>query len=185
MFLPFAAGSDQSVFEDATPIYYQLQIVVRRALLSLWRSPDYTWTRLFVHVFLSLFVSLTFLNLGTSVRDLQFRVFAVRCFVISSPWGRVLTIWMTDFLGDHPASHRCQSNHPGLHHKPHDLYSRGVEWNVQSNRLCRRAAPSGNSLVLRYGKFCRLAKYLAYFVPLSVCAVLYWVLMVRRALAGV
>ncbi|KAG9049168.1 hypothetical protein FS837_010987 [Tulasnella sp. UAMH 9824] len=61
----------------ATPIYYQLQVVVKRALLSLWRSPDYTWTRLFVHVFLSLFVSLTFLNLGTSLRDLQFRVFAI------------------------------------------------------------------------------------------------------------
>ncbi|KAG8892920.1 hypothetical protein FRC01_013877, partial [Tulasnella sp. 417] len=61
----------------ATPIYYQLQVVVKRALLSLWRSPDYTWTRLFVHVFLSFFVSLTFLNLGTSLRDLQFRVFAI------------------------------------------------------------------------------------------------------------
>ncbi|KAG8981742.1 hypothetical protein FRB90_007035, partial [Tulasnella sp. 427] len=61
----------------ATPIYYQLRVVVERALRALWRSPDYTWTRLFVHVFLSLFVSLTFLNLGTSLRDLQFRVFAI------------------------------------------------------------------------------------------------------------
>jgi len=45
--------------------------------LALWRNPDYTWTRIFVHVFLSLFVSLTFLNLGNSVRDLQFRIFAI------------------------------------------------------------------------------------------------------------
>ncbi|KAG9049169.1 hypothetical protein FS837_010988 [Tulasnella sp. UAMH 9824] len=61
----------------ATPILYQLQVVVKRSLLSLWRSPDYTWTRLFVHIFLSLFISLAFLNLGLSVRDLQYRVFAI------------------------------------------------------------------------------------------------------------
>ncbi|KAG8903275.1 hypothetical protein FRB99_003542 [Tulasnella sp. 403] len=62
---------------DATPIWYQLRIVSERAIRALWRNPDYTWTRIFVHVFLSLFVSLTFLNLGNSLRDLQFRVFAM------------------------------------------------------------------------------------------------------------
>lgn len=61
----------------ATPIMYQLHVVVKRSLISLWRSPDYTWTRLFVHIFLSLFISLAFLNLGSSVRDLQYRVFAI------------------------------------------------------------------------------------------------------------
>ncbi|KAG9009142.1 hypothetical protein FRB94_012414 [Tulasnella sp. JGI-2019a] len=61
----------------ATPLTYQLRLVCARALRALWRMPDYTWTRIFVHIFLSLSVSLTFLNLGHSVRDLEFRVFAV------------------------------------------------------------------------------------------------------------
>jgi ATP-binding cassette, subfamily G (WHITE), member 2, SNQ2 len=61
---------------DATPLFYQLKVVTQRAMAALWRSPDYVWTRMFVHVFISLFVSLTFLQLGDSVRDLQFRVFA-------------------------------------------------------------------------------------------------------------
>ncbi|KAG8862307.1 hypothetical protein FRB96_001886 [Tulasnella sp. 330] len=61
----------------ATPLLYQLRLVCERAIRALWRMPDYTWTRIFVHMFLSLSVSLTFLNLGHSVRDLEFRVFAV------------------------------------------------------------------------------------------------------------
>ncbi|KAF8215759.1 pleiotropic drug resistance ABC transporter [Mycena galopus ATCC 62051] len=61
----------------ATSFLYQLRIVTARNNLSLWRSPDYLFTRLFVCGFISLFVSLSFLQLGTSVRDLQFRVFSI------------------------------------------------------------------------------------------------------------
>ncbi len=35
--------------------------------------PDYIFIRLFVHVFIALFTSLTLLQLGKSVRDLQYR----------------------------------------------------------------------------------------------------------------
>ncbi|KAG8930788.1 hypothetical protein FRC02_003660 [Tulasnella sp. 418] len=61
----------------ATPIFYQFKVVVKRANLALWRNPQYIWTRLWIHIFISLITSLTFLQLGNSVRDLQFRVFAV------------------------------------------------------------------------------------------------------------
>ncbi|THV06484.1 hypothetical protein K435DRAFT_825902 [Dendrothele bispora CBS 962.96] len=61
----------------ATSFLYQLQLVAKRNNLSLWRSPDYIFTRLFVCAFISLWVSLSFLQLGTSVRDLQFRVFSI------------------------------------------------------------------------------------------------------------
>ncbi|KAJ7687385.1 ABC-2 type transporter-domain-containing protein [Mycena rosella] len=61
----------------ATPFLYQLRIVTARNFLALWRSPDYLFTRLFVCSFISLFVSLSFLQLGNSLRDLQFRVFAL------------------------------------------------------------------------------------------------------------
>ncbi|KAJ7922816.1 pleiotropic drug resistance ABC transporter [Mycena leptocephala] len=61
----------------ATPFLYQLRIVTARNNLALWRSPDYLFSRLFVCGFISLFVSLSFLQLGTSLRDLQFRVFSI------------------------------------------------------------------------------------------------------------
>jgi len=63
--------------EDATSFLYQLQVVVKRNNTALWRSPDYIFSRLFVSAFISLFVSLSFLQLGISVRDLQFRVFSM------------------------------------------------------------------------------------------------------------
>jgi len=61
----------------ATSFLYQLQVVVKRNNTALWRSPDYIFSRLFVSAFISLFVSLSFLQLGISVRDLQFRVFSI------------------------------------------------------------------------------------------------------------
>ena len=64
-------------FADATSFFYQLRTVVQRNNLALWRSPDYIFTRIFICGFISLFISLSFLQLGTSVRDLQFRVFGM------------------------------------------------------------------------------------------------------------
>jgi ATP-binding cassette subfamily G (WHITE) protein 2 (SNQ2) len=61
----------------ATSFFYQLKTVVQRNNIALWRSPDYVFSRMFVHVFISLFVSLSFLQLGNGVRDLQFRVFGL------------------------------------------------------------------------------------------------------------
>ncbi|KIJ41874.1 hypothetical protein M422DRAFT_171852 [Sphaerobolus stellatus SS14] len=61
----------------ATPFIYQVKQVTLRTLTALWRSPDYIWTRLYVHAFVSLFVSLALLDLGNSVRDLQSRVFVI------------------------------------------------------------------------------------------------------------
>ncbi|KAK2465465.1 hypothetical protein APHAL10511_002357 [Amanita phalloides] len=66
----------------ATPFWYQLQEVVKRNNLALWRSPEYIFTRIFICGAISLFVSLTFLQLGHSVRDLQYRVFAVFWLVV-------------------------------------------------------------------------------------------------------
>ncbi|KAH0837832.1 pleiotropic drug resistance ABC transporter [Lanmaoa asiatica] len=67
---------------DATSFLYQLRIVVKRNNIALWRSPDYVFSRLFVHAFCSLFISLSFLNLGNSLRDLQYRVFAIFWIVV-------------------------------------------------------------------------------------------------------
>jgi len=65
------------VFTDAAPFLYQLAEVTKRSLTALWRNPDYIWTRLFVHAFIALFVSLSLLDLKNSLRDLQSRVFGM------------------------------------------------------------------------------------------------------------
>ena len=62
---------------DATSFLYQLRTVIKRNNIALWRSPNYVFSRLFVHAFISLIISLSFLNLGHSLRDLQYRVFAM------------------------------------------------------------------------------------------------------------
>ncbi|KAF8555113.1 pleiotropic drug resistance ABC transporter [Imleria badia] len=61
----------------ATSFLYQLGIVVKRNNIALWRSPDYVFSRLFVHALISLFISLSFLDLGHSLRDLQYRAFSI------------------------------------------------------------------------------------------------------------
>jgi ATP-binding cassette, subfamily G (WHITE), member 2, SNQ2 len=75
--LKFLANVIAELLPDATPIWYQLRIVVQRNTLSLWRSPAYVFTRLLSHLIVSLFVSLPFLQLGRSVRDLQYRIFGM------------------------------------------------------------------------------------------------------------
>ncbi|KAI0307355.1 ABC-2 type transporter-domain-containing protein [Multifurca ochricompacta] len=66
-----------SHLKDATPFLHQLTVVTKRSFVTLWRSPDYIFTRLFLHFFTSLFVSLVFLQLERSSRDLQYRVFSI------------------------------------------------------------------------------------------------------------
>ncbi|KAH9966146.1 ABC-2 type transporter-domain-containing protein [Russula dissimulans] len=62
---------------DATPFLYQLVVVTKRSFVTLWRSPGYVFTRLFLHLSTSLFLSMVFLRLGRSQRDLQYRVFSI------------------------------------------------------------------------------------------------------------
>ncbi|KIP11760.1 hypothetical protein PHLGIDRAFT_114337 [Phlebiopsis gigantea 11061_1 CR5-6] len=72
---PAPDRSNESTY--ATSFWVQLKEVVKRNNWALWRSPDYVFSRLFVHVFISLLISLSFLQLGHSARDLQYRVFGI------------------------------------------------------------------------------------------------------------
>ncbi|KAF8633557.1 hypothetical protein AX15_001356 [Amanita polypyramis BW_CC] len=76
------ADDKKNITTYATPFWFQLKEVVKRNSLALWRSPDYIFSRLFMCSFISLFVSLTFLQLGNSVRELQYRVFAIFWLVV-------------------------------------------------------------------------------------------------------
>ncbi|EGO05281.1 hypothetical protein SERLA73DRAFT_157866 [Serpula lacrymans var. lacrymans S7.3] len=78
--IPLPPNTKHSTY--ATSFLFQLKTVVKRNNIALWRSPDYVFSRLFVHAFFSLFISLSFLQLGNSVRDLQYRVFGIFWVVI-------------------------------------------------------------------------------------------------------
>jgi hypothetical protein len=68
---------NKRVSRYSTPFLFQMKTVAERSFVSLWRSPNYIYTRLFIHVVISLIVSLSYLQLGTSARDLQYRVFTL------------------------------------------------------------------------------------------------------------
>jgi ATP-binding cassette subfamily G (WHITE) protein 2 (SNQ2) len=61
--------------EYATPLSYQVVQVMKRTNLSLWRSPNYGFTRLFNHVSIALLAGLVYLKLDDSRSSLQYRVF--------------------------------------------------------------------------------------------------------------
>ena len=60
-----------NVLRYSMPFLFQMKIVAERSFVTLRRSPNYIYTRLFIHIIIMLIVSLSFLQLGTSTRDLQ------------------------------------------------------------------------------------------------------------------
>jgi ATP-binding cassette subfamily G (WHITE) protein 2 (SNQ2) len=69
--------SQEGQIEYATPIWHQINHVVKRQSISFWRTPNYGFTRLFNHVVHALIVGLTFINLDDSRSSLQNRVFLI------------------------------------------------------------------------------------------------------------
>jgi len=63
--------------EYASPFWHQVRVVVRRANLAHWRTPNYLFTRLFNHFVIALLTGLTYLNLDDSRQSLQYRVFVM------------------------------------------------------------------------------------------------------------
>jgi ATP-binding cassette subfamily G (WHITE) protein 2 (SNQ2) len=70
-------GESKNTSRFATPFWYQLGVVTKRSFVGLWRSPNYVYTRVFIHAVISLILSLSWLQLGNGVRDLQSRLFAM------------------------------------------------------------------------------------------------------------
>ncbi|KAM0191029.1 hypothetical protein ACHAPI_009093 [Fusarium lateritium] len=63
--------------EYASPFKHQIKIVFNRMVLSLWRSPNYLFTRLFSHVAVALITGLMYLNLDDSRSALQNKMFVI------------------------------------------------------------------------------------------------------------
>ncbi|CAH7682783.1 pleiotropic drug resistance ABC transporter [Phakopsora pachyrhizi] len=73
----FSQGQDKSALTYAQPFWFQMKTVYSRANLSFYRNADYQFTRLYNHITIPLLVGLTFLQVGSGVADLQYRVFAI------------------------------------------------------------------------------------------------------------
>ncbi|KAH9884061.1 ABC-2 type transporter-domain-containing protein [Xylariomycetidae sp. FL2044] len=63
--------------EYASPLMHQISIVVKRANISMWRSPNYLFTRIFNHVAIAILTGLTYLQLDDSRSSLQNKVFVM------------------------------------------------------------------------------------------------------------
>lgn len=75
-----AAGAQRNPDLDkeyASPFWHQVRVVVHRANLAHWRTPNYLFTRLFNHFVIALLTGLTYLNLDNSKQSLQYKVFVM------------------------------------------------------------------------------------------------------------
>lgn len=63
--------------EYAAPWIYQFKVALKRTMLSTWRQPTYQYTRLVQHLVFALLTGLIFLQLGNSVAELQYKLFAL------------------------------------------------------------------------------------------------------------
>ncbi len=75
----------QDTHSFATPMSYQIRLVTERALVALWRNPDYAWNKIGLHVSNALFGGFTFWMIGDGSFDLQLRLMAVFNFVFVAP----------------------------------------------------------------------------------------------------
>ncbi|KAL1901802.1 hypothetical protein Sste5346_001505 [Sporothrix stenoceras] len=75
---------DESL-EYASPKWFQFRMVLHRLMVQLWRSPDYVWNKINLHIFAALFGGFTFWKMGNTSFDLQLRLFAVFNFIFVAP----------------------------------------------------------------------------------------------------
>ncbi|KAJ4003081.1 hypothetical protein NW752_011743 [Fusarium irregulare] len=78
-------SSEEESHDFATPVSYQSRIVTKRALIALWRNPDYIWNKIILHIVNALFSGFTFWMIGNGSFDLQLRLMAVFLFVFVAP----------------------------------------------------------------------------------------------------
>ncbi|KAL4789312.1 P-loop containing nucleoside triphosphate hydrolase protein [Aspergillus venezuelensis] len=78
-------SEDTDLSDYASSKSYQLWLVLERQMVKLWRSPDYIWNKIILHILAALFSGFTFWMIGNSVLDLQLRLFAIFNFVFIAP----------------------------------------------------------------------------------------------------
>ncbi|KXG48510.1 CDR ABC transporter [Penicillium griseofulvum] len=69
----------------ATSHWFQFKMVSKRLSIHIWRSPDYMWNKIILHIFAALFSGFTFWKIGNGTFDLQLRLFAIFNFIFVAP----------------------------------------------------------------------------------------------------
>jgi ATP-binding cassette subfamily G (WHITE) protein 2 (SNQ2) len=129
---------DESL-EFAMPLWDQIKIVSSRANRSMYRNVEYLNNKFAFHIIVGLFTGFSFWQVGTSVSDLQKRLFAVFNFIFVAPGviGKFLSLLLlTRFLGtdiDVPYSTTPTPLHPKTRYLRH---TRKEIQNVLVDRLC-------------------------------------------------
>ncbi|EEA25209.1 hypothetical protein TMatcc_006570 [Talaromyces marneffei ATCC 18224] len=77
--------TEEDESDYATSRWFQFCMVTKRLMVQLWRSPDYMWNKIILHIFAALFSGFTFWNMGNSSFDLQLRLFAIFNFIFVAP----------------------------------------------------------------------------------------------------
>ncbi|CEJ61673.1 Putative Localization: integral membrane protein [Penicillium brasilianum] len=81
--------ADPNYVEDtanfATSHWFQFKVVTNRMNIKIWRSPDYMWNKIILHVFAALFSGFTFWKVGDGTFSLQLRLFAIFNFIFVAP----------------------------------------------------------------------------------------------------
>ncbi|CAL5871567.1 uncharacterized protein PFLUO_LOCUS5820 [Penicillium psychrofluorescens] len=80
---------DPSYVEDTadyvTSHWFQFVTVSKRLTVQIWRSPDYMWNKIILHIFAALFSGFTFWKIGDGTFSLQLRLFAIFNFIFVAP----------------------------------------------------------------------------------------------------
>ncbi|RSL97759.1 hypothetical protein CEP52_010736 [Fusarium oligoseptatum] len=71
--------------EFATSLWEQVRLVTQRMNLSLYRNTDYINNKILLHISSALFNGFTFWNIGSSVGELQLKLFTIFNFIFVAP----------------------------------------------------------------------------------------------------
>ncbi|KAJ5152564.1 uncharacterized protein N7482_009042 [Penicillium canariense] len=75
----------QDTADFATSHWFQFKMVATRLSIKIWRSPDYMWNKIILHIFAALFSGFTFWKIGHGTFSLQLRLFAIFNFIFVAP----------------------------------------------------------------------------------------------------
>ncbi|KAM0307410.1 hypothetical protein ACHAPM_000125 [Fusarium culmorum] len=78
-------GTTEDGYEFATSLWEQTKLVTQRMNVSLYRNTDYINNKYALHVFSALFNGFTFWQIGSSVAELQLKLFTIFNFIFVAP----------------------------------------------------------------------------------------------------
>ncbi|KAF5026954.1 hypothetical protein F66182_984 [Fusarium sp. NRRL 66182] len=78
-------GTSDDGHEFATPLWEQITLVTQRMNVALYRNTDYINNKIILHIVSALFNGFTFWKIGSSVGELQLKLFTIFNFIFVAP----------------------------------------------------------------------------------------------------